>query len=80
MAKGKKSAKKEFRTKIAEQLTTVFGDLKERISTKDFERKIKKASRILSQGIKPGKQKEKVEKKKTEKVKQIATDTKTGAA
>ena len=53
MSKAKKSAKKEFRIKIAEQLTTTFGDLKKRVSAKKFERKIQKASKILSEGIKP---------------------------
>ena len=52
MSKAKKSARKEFRSKIAERLTTTFGDLKERISEKKFERKIREASKLLSQGIK----------------------------
>ena len=52
MSKAKKSARKEFRSKIAERLTSTFGDLKERISEKKFERKIREASKLLSQGIK----------------------------
>jgi hypothetical protein len=52
MSKAKKSARKEFRSKIAERLTTTFGDLKERISEKKFERKIREASKLLSEGIK----------------------------
>jgi len=64
MSKAKKSARKEFRTKIAERLSTSFGDLKERISEKKFERRIQKASKLLSQGVKLEKT-AKPEKKKT---------------
>jgi hypothetical protein len=64
MSKGKKTARKEFRSKIAERLITSFGDLKERISEKKFERRIQKASKLLSQGIKLEKA-AKPEKKKT---------------
>jgi len=64
MSKAKKSARKEFRTKIAERLSTSFGDLKERISEKKFERRIQKASKLLSQGVKLEKA-AKPEKKKT---------------
>jgi len=64
MSKAKKNARKEFRTKIAERLTINFGDLKERISEKKFERRIQKASKLLSQGIKLEKA-AKPEKKKT---------------
>ena len=52
MSKGKKSARKEFRAKLAERLTTSFGDLKERISKKKFKRKIREVSKLLSQGVK----------------------------
>ena len=64
MSKAKKNARKELRTKIAERLTINFGDLKERISEKKFERRIQKASKLLSQGIKLEKA-VKPEKKKT---------------
>jgi|KBSSwiStaDraftv2_1062776.scaffolds.fasta_scaffold1269019_1 hypothetical protein len=64
MSKAKKNARKELRTKIAERLTINFGDLKERISEKKFERRIQKASKLLSQGIKLEKA-AKPEKKKT---------------
>ncbi|MEO5562358.1 MAG: hypothetical protein ABIR18_02960 [Chitinophagaceae bacterium] len=53
MSQAKKSAKKELRKKIAEKLSATFSDLKERTSSKKFERKIGKASKVLSQGIKP---------------------------
>ena len=64
MSKAKKNARKELRTKIAERLTINFGDLKERISEKKFERRIQKASKLLSQGVKLEKT-AKPEKKKT---------------
>jgi hypothetical protein len=58
----KKSAKKEFRLKIAELLTTTFSDLKDRISNKKFERRIQRASKVLAQGINPAKETKPVKK------------------
>jgi hypothetical protein len=70
MSKAKKSARKEFRSKIAERLTTTFGDLKERISEKKFERKIREASKLLSEGIKLEKAKKAAKQKTLKKVTQ----------
>ena len=53
MSKAKKTAKKELRSKISEQLSNTFENLKQGISEKKFNRKISKASKILTQGIKP---------------------------
>jgi hypothetical protein len=68
MSKAKKSARKEFRSKIAERLTTTFGDLKERISEKKFERRIQEASKLLSRGVKLEKATKPVKKKTLKKV------------
>jgi hypothetical protein len=76
MSKTKKTAKKEFRTKIAEQLNTTFGDLKGRISAKKFERKIRKASKVLSQGVKPAKSEKPTKKKTVKKSPQQAEEPK----
>jgi hypothetical protein len=47
-ASGKKSARKE----ISIQLTSVLNNLKETLGEKKFERRIKKAARLLTAGIK----------------------------
>jgi hypothetical protein len=52
MANAKKVAKKEFRSKIVEKLTVTFSDLEKDISPKEFNKKILKASKVLTKGIK----------------------------
>lgn len=58
------SKKKETRAAISEQLTTTLTDLKETLGQKKFARRIKKAARLLTEGIKAkAEKKEKKEKK-----------------
>ena len=68
---GKKSTRKE----ISVQLTNVLNNLKETLGEKKFERRIKKAARLLTAGIKtkPVKKDKKVKgKTKTNKSKKVA--------
>lgn len=68
MAKAKKTPKKTIRKQIEQQLITTFNHLKEEVSPKRFNRSIRKASKILSEGIRPLRAKSK-SKKTTPRVK-----------
>jgi hypothetical protein len=78
-ATGKKSARKE----VSLQLTSALNDLKETLGEKKFERRIKKAARLLTAGIKtkPVKKEKKGKgKTKTNKSSKKATAPKVAAA
>jgi hypothetical protein len=68
------SKKKETRAAVSEQLTTTLNDLKETLGQKKFARRIKKAARLLTEGIKA-----KAEKKE-KKEKKVKAKTKTNKA
>ena len=66
--------KKDARKEVSEQLANALGNLKETLGAKKFERRIKKAARLLTAGIKtkPAKKEKKVKgKTKTGKVKAV---------
>jgi hypothetical protein len=46
------SPKKEFRSKVTEQLKNVLTDLEAKLGKKELENRIKKAARLLTAGIK----------------------------
>ena len=55
MAKAKQSQEKvkkaSVRKQVAEKLTNDFGDIKKALGDKQFSKRVKKASKILSEGI-----------------------------
>ncbi|WP_276481419.1 hypothetical protein [Paraflavitalea pollutisoli] len=74
------SKKKETRAAVSEQLTTTLTDLKETLGQKKFARRIKKAARLLTEGIKAKAEKKEKKEQKEKKVKKVKAKTKTNKA
>ena len=51
------TTKKELRSEIEQKMATTFDGLKDSVSSKKFNRNIKKASKVLLSGIKPASEK-----------------------